>query len=330
MKGKIFYLLFLLEGLFLIMLYDFRGLRFLFCCLVLLPLLSFLLLIPMAFCCSVSIKASRQTVVREETAQFRLVVENKGLLPVSGLSVRVRWSAPGEKEGKAWKRLSGLGRGAREEIVLEFAAAHCGRARLRVARARLYDYFGIFSLPVKVRGRSLDVCVYPMASPVAREAMALDFKEMGKDREGDMFLRGYLPGDSLRRIYWQLSAKTEELQVRDFEKSGLLRVFLDFSPAYRKQCGEWDRYLDRLSSLLFFLLEEAGGDMFWMEAVWRQAGRLYTYDISDMAALYIWLGAILAEEPLGTPFGGGEDAIGEALCLREDCGLYIGEQCIYG
>lgn len=323
-------MLLLLEGCCLMALYNFQGLRFLFCCMVFIPFVCFLLLIPMIFSCTVSLKSCQEEAVRMEPVRLRLTVENRGMLPISGLFVCVRWKAPGEKEVKVRRRLCGLGRNDRGEIMLELSALHCGRARLRVTRVRLFDYLGLFSLPVRIREQTAEIYIYPVVTPIMKEAVALDSWEMGKEREGDTFLREYLPGDSLRRIYWQLSAKTGDMLIRDLEQSGAIRIFLDFPSGYRGRFGEWDNYLDRACSLLYFLAEENGGALFSTEVVWRHNGNLFIYDISDAAALQIWVGALLAEEPLGEPLAPEENVLGEAFCLKEDCRLYFGEQCIYG
>lgn len=311
-------------------LYNFQGLRFLFCCLVCIPAACFLFLIPMVFSCTVSVEARRQSVTRTEPVTIKVAVENGGWFPVSGVAVRVSWKAPGEKEVKAWKKLRGIGRNAREELLFELSASHCGRACFQVTKAGLFDYLGLFSLPVKRRQESVEIDICPIITPILSERMAYDPWLLGSEREGDIFLRDYLPGDRLHRIYWKLSAKDDNLQIRDVGRGGFVRIFLDFSPEFSTLGREWDEYLDRACSLFHHLVAGVSSPC-TVEAVWRRNGSHVKFDISDIADLQTWTSIMLGEDTRRTPSQEEEVLMqGEALCLREDCVLYFGEQCVYG
>lgn len=321
----------LLEGCCLVGLYDFQGLRFLLCCAVCIPLAGFLLLIPLALRCTVSIEMRQLTVTRGEPARIKVIVENGGFLPIAGSLVCVSWKAPGEKERKVRKRLGGLGTNASGDISLELTALHCGMADFRVTKACLFDYLGIFSLPMKRREKSIIICIHPVVTPMPKESIGLNPRIMGREEDGDMLLRDYMPGDSLHRVYWKLFVKAGELQIRDFEQSGSIRMFLDFPADYGNRREEWDNYLDRVCSLLYFLVEEPEASWFSVEVVWRRNEGFLKYRISDTVALQAWVGVLLAEEPLGAPFGEEEiPLLGEAFCMKEDCKLYLGEQWVYG
>lgn len=331
MKRRIYYLLLLLEGCCLVALYNFQGLRFLLCCAVCIPLACFLLLIPMALSCTVSIETRQLTVTRGEPARFRVIVEKGGFLPAAGALVCISWKAPGEKERKARKRLNGFGQKTGADVSFELSAMHCGTACFKVTKARLFDYLGIFSLPMKRREKSMEICIYPIVTPMPRETMVLDPRTMGREEEGDMLLRDYKPGDSLHRVYWKLFAKVGELQIRDFEQGGSIRIFLDFSADYRNRQEEWDGYLDKVCSLLYFLVEEPRDPGFSVEVAWRQKENFLKYHISDIVALQAWVGSLLGQEPVGAPFVEEEiPFLGEAFCMKEDCRLYLGEQWVYG
>ena len=88
-RRRFCYLLLLAAGSYFIMLYDFQGLRFLFGCVICIPLVSFLFLIPVCFGCSVRLEAGEEVVLRGETLKTRVTVTNKGLLPVPGVFVEL-------------------------------------------------------------------------------------------------------------------------------------------------------------------------------------------------------------------------------------------------
>lgn len=330
-RRRICYLLLLAAGGYFIMLYNFQGLRFLFCCLVCIPLVSILFLIPLRFFCRADLSRGQDTAARGEQVELWLTAENRAWIPAARIQVELYWEAPGEKAVKIRKWFCGMGRTVVRERIPDLRAVHCGCGTMRVSRARVYDWLGIFSLPIG-KSAPVRVCILPVASPVPRaveQAYSGILRETGAEREGDLMLRDFQPGDSLHRVYWKMAARGGGLQVRDFERSGSLRVFLHFTGELSAE--QWDRYLDMAASLFCFLAEESRlGAGISVEAVWRQENLYLGCDVSDGESLRRWLCALLKGEAVGEflpeeevlhPEGGWH--------LEEDCRLYFGEQCIY-
>jgi len=330
-KRRICYLLLLVLGGYFVLLYDFRGLRFLYCCVFFIPLVSFLLLIPKVFLCKVGVEAEDKMVTRGEPVRLDVIVENRGILPTARILAVMCWSVQGEKELTEKKWLCGFGRG-REEIPLELSASHCGRAELVIKKARACDYLGLFSLPVR-RKEAVTFCVAPVITPVFREEMeqaGLQLKLLAGEGEEDMALRNYQPGDSLHRIYWKLSVKAGELQVREFEQNGSIRLFLNFSGTFRQQARKWDTYLDKACSLICFLMGEGQEAHVIPKIVWPQGESFIQYEMQDMEALQGWIYAVLMQEYTGQLLAEEEIPFLRDGChLEEDCKLYFGEQCVY-
>ena len=100
----------------------------------------------------------------------------------------------------------------------------CGRIRLAVESARLYDCFGLIG--VKTQPDAHSACVVQpdtflqtlVLSPAA--AHIDDTEDYSNERPGydlsEMFqIRDYVPGDSQRQIHWKLSHKYDKLIVKD-------------------------------------------------------------------------------------------------------------------
>lgn len=100
----------------------------------------------------------------------------------------------------------------------------CGRIRLAVESARLYDCFGLIG--VKTQPDAHSACVVQpdtflqtlVLSPAA--AHIDDTEDYSNERPGydlsEMFqIRDYVPGDSQRQIHWKLSHKYGKLIVKD-------------------------------------------------------------------------------------------------------------------
>lgn len=333
MTRRICYLLLLAAGFFQMMLYDYQGLRFLLCCAVCIPALCFILLLFQFHSCKVTLLTDRIFVSRGDTVKVRVRVRARagGILPISGIWVWMRWHLPGEQGEKQLLRIRGIRRNSIREIPVELTAKHCGRVRIEMKKAAIYDCLGLFSLPVK-KGEGVEICITPVIGPVSAQvletALGNPVSRMG-EQEGDLLLRDFLPGDSLHRIYWKLMAKDGEMQVRDMEKSNSFRFFFSFSDAFRSQSKNWDRYLDRACSLLYFFAENQPTQT-RMEAVWKSGESFFRQEITDVESLQTWIYLLLMQEAAGMPFPEAEiPLLEQGFHLEEDCRLYVGEQCVY-
>ncbi len=332
-RRRLCFLLLLAAGGYFIMLYDFQGLRFLFGCILCIPLVSFLFLIPMSLGCRTHLSADREAVMRGETLEAKVTVENRGLLPVPGVLLELYWNVPGEREVKVRKRLNCMGMKEKEIFSSGVSAIHCGQASLELAGAKVCDYLGLFSLPVRGKGGA-EICITPVVKPVpspVETAYSQTLQGGGGEREGDMLLRDFQPGDSLHRVYWKLMAKGDDLQVRDFERSSSVSLFLHFSDELKSRAKEWDRYLDGTVSLLYFLAEECRQTIqLSVEVVWRQGDAFFRCAIQDGDAVQAWVCALLREEAVGTALLEEEiPLLEQGWHMEEDCRLYFGEQCVY-
>lgn len=86
-------------------------------------------------------------------------------------------------------------------------------------RVRVYDYLGLFALPLS-HPKKLRVVVEPKPLPIPNQEEAdADSVFSWKPKNGGFSenheLRLYVPGDSLRQIHWKLSAKTGKLIIRE-------------------------------------------------------------------------------------------------------------------
>ncbi len=332
-RRRLCYLLLLAAGSYFIMLYDFQGLRFLFGCVICIPLVSFLFLVPACICCRSRLEAGGETVMRGELLKTRVTVENKGLLPISRVLVELRWTVPGEREMRVRKWLYGMGMNEKAEFFPEVLAMHCGSALLLVDKVKVYDYLGIFSLSGG-RREHVEICITPVVTPVpsaVETAYSQVLHGTGGEREGDMLLRDFQPGDSLHRVYWKLMAKGGDLQVRDFERSSSVSLFLHFSDELCERTEEWDWYLDRAASLLYFFAEECRmAVQVSLEVIWPRGDAFFRCAIQDGGAAEAWICALLRDKAAGTALLEEEiPFLEQGWHLEEDCRLYFGEQCVY-
>lgn len=121
------------------------------------------------------------------------------------------------------ERLTLRGKGA-DRVSWEITSPYCGCLTFRLERLRVYDLFGIVSLPVKASAQKR-TAVMPDTFPVpvrpeTAPSEQTDSQEYAQDRRGQdrtetYQLRSYVPGDSLSLIHWKLSSKLGQMVVRD-------------------------------------------------------------------------------------------------------------------
>lgn len=222
--------------------------------------------------------------VKDTPFAVEVGLENAGLLPAPEVRVEVwcRDEYTGRTEG-----LSGAAMlDSRGQATLRFTldCAHCGRLSFRLGRVQVWDHLGVFAAKCRTAGGVQQVSVLPPVPGGGETLSGGQAWQSGEgeglsrrpgDDPGDTYdIREFREGDAVRRIHWKLSAKTDELMVRDFgrpmERTTL--VLLDLRAEERPDRAAWDRFLERVAQVSAGLL--AGG--FAHEVIWYQpegAGR---------------------------------------------------------
>lgn len=157
-------------------------------------------------------------------AADRLQPEDPGPLTVGG-EAKVRLCSLGilpcpPYRGKIYmeNRLTGEKRTVREGSALP--TEHCGGWTLRGKSLWMGDYLGLLSIPIPPVGRvRIPVRPHPLPLPESMQWI-LHAPERWKPRPAGGFSenhehRSYRPGDEWNRIHWKLSAKTDQLIVRE-------------------------------------------------------------------------------------------------------------------
>ena len=145
----------------------------------------------------------RLTAGTEAVIQFRCV--SKGIPPQWNCRVLVTHGITGKR-----KRLRSAD---------PLPTDHSGVLFCHLTRVRVYDYLGLFALPLRGQ-RNLRVVVEPKPVPIPHSEEAdADAAFAWKPKNGGFSenheLRLYAPGDNLRQIHWKLSAKTGKLIIRE-------------------------------------------------------------------------------------------------------------------
>lgn len=192
------------------MLYTFQGLRLMICIWIAVPPVCLMSVLIKLFQCKAEPQAPAVSVTRGQTITFSIRIKNRGLLPGAGVRADMRWHFRGAKDVRQRRWLRGISGRSGRKIEFEFQTAHCGRVEATVAKARMYDCLGLFSVPLRRRG-SVSIPVMPAYVPMGENEMErivglLNARSSRGD--GDLIVREYQPGDSVRSIHWKLMAKS--------------------------------------------------------------------------------------------------------------------------
>ena len=241
-----------------------------------------------------------------------LYVENTGKLPAAFL-LRLKYCYPESTEKKDREHCGELGwretveRGERITPQLNQGLPWCGVAELSIKELRIYDYLFLFCAKKRVSAK-LKAVVLP-----ARHSLSLSWEGRTggweEDTEGSLhpgdstqprWLKEYVPGEPYRAIHWKLSARTDQLWVKEYgqeseERWEQIFLFLGEGEPWSMQSRE--AFYHILSALLTGILEDGRSAM----AVWDDAeGRVHrmeTHGEEDVETVLLELYQTLQEIP---------------------------------
>lgn len=243
---------------------------------------------------------------KENQAVFTLAVKNPGLLPVSGIRLRlVLLDQKGKKTESKDLSLS-LGPRSRRKYSLNFSSPYCGRFQIRIKKLRLYSFF---SLAWISRGQDYlgEALFFPEPSPIPLKLSERTryFTPEGEDSLENPFLssasggfqddvHSYHPGDPLRLVHWKLSARADELLVRSpgTGEGFSILLFLDLkTPVQTNSAGQISSFFQCAASLSFSMLEiKCSHLMIWFDQKAQCLQRLPIRNEEEMTfALYCLL-----------------------------------------
>ena len=152
-------------------------------------------------------------------AAYVTVTAFSGFLPQSHLRFRLTVTAAmSGKKTVLRQRVQNQG-----SYYVPLDTGHCGSYLCRVEKPRVYDYLGLFWIPVR-RSEAVKTLVRPVPQAPAKLPNLSQFLlRRLKPKPGGGFseeheLRDYRPGDNLRDIHWKLSVKTDRLIVREAQE----------------------------------------------------------------------------------------------------------------
>lgn len=245
--------------------------------------------------------------VADEGSEVSVLVHIRNKSPLSLFRLKICLAAGNtfsSRRKKVWMKVSGAGMG---EQVLKYKIRlpEAGNIEIRLQKIRLYDMMGLLFL----NKREKSVCyiqVLPKieAIPVKisesvrnfyGESDKYDEEKSGYDHSEIFRIRTFMDGDKLQSIHWKISAKSDELMVKEnsFPKACAVVLLLD----YRKKKGKRENIGDflKLVGSLSFSLMDMGCPHYisWYEEKTRDITRIR---VDDEESYYMFLAYYLQEQ----------------------------------
>lgn len=263
LRNRLSYLVILLAVLLFFI--CFNGYLSLYVLLVTLaiPLLSLLLSLPSVFCVNLSLTPKRLFTGKGQELPLSLKVKSR--LPLASGRIRVTLTVRNTLTGEARKeRLAFTAGRTGLTVTYQLSSASCGQVLCRLSKGRIYDYMGLFLLPLRLtKAARCEVLFYPavyrtdltvVQIPVPDgDGDAYSQKKPGNDPSEIFAFREYREGDKLSRIHWKLSQKAGTPLVKELGLPIADHIFflLDLNGTGM----EADALLDAFATLSAFLSE---------------------------------------------------------------------------
>ena len=159
-----------------------------------------------------------------EDVHFHFHIDGNLALPISkGLKIKLVLTNTFVNEANEHEILLEFGYGCRDYTWTQKTDS-VGTLRLHVKKAEIMDLFGLVSQPVSLCNDA-STTVYPkwINTEFSFSQESFGYLENegivenihGNDRNEILNYREYIPGDDIRNIHWKLSAKTDEIFVRE-------------------------------------------------------------------------------------------------------------------
>ncbi|MCR5703333.1 MAG: DUF58 domain-containing protein [Eubacterium sp.] len=210
------------------------------------------------------------SVERSEKIPISIMVENRSKYFPQGVLIYLTAvnTFTGEKTRTTVKQV--IPPKTKKNVSLSMEIKNCGTVRIGVKKIRVYDLTQLISLRKKVQGE-MRVSVLPMTHLIPMEITkkTRDFiadaeehsdRESGDDVSEIYQVREYTKEDSARDIHWKVSAKMDDLFVKDYGKplgSSILILFHTNSVKHKKKNTELNiQALELVASLSMSLFEQ--------------------------------------------------------------------------
>lgn len=213
------------------------------------------------------ISVKREIVEQGEDVPISVQIWNKSPFPTEvRIKVLVGYAGETKKKKQTWKLYVG---GKKEEnITQNISARKCGKMEIALGKITVSDWWGGFSFRKKMREQE-KILVMPKPCPVnlvvshKTKWFPIESEAYAQDKSGDdnteiYEIREYRNGDRIQKVHWKVSAKQDDLYVKEYsypEGAGVL-LLLEGEKSEKAVGEKTPLFLQGLASLSMAMLEK--------------------------------------------------------------------------
>lgn len=247
-------------------------------------------------------------VLRGEKFQLRGELTNESRLPVPQLMVRLAVRVYPEQEELLLQGKLMLDGRERGWLCFQLDSTHCGCLEIRPEQLTVTDFLGIFARRCRIDGDEKHLLF--ILPELLRENQSIpdlqgifpaedaDSQRQGSDTADPYRIRSYQEGDSLKLVHWKLTARLNQLMVREMADSAekLTWLFLNLQekpglPPVRRNPEAWDHFVETVASASASLLKTEKRHMvLWFDGA---SGTIVRQLVSDETSLQEMLCGLL-------------------------------------
>lgn len=285
--------------LYLSLIFESTGLALLGLSAVLFAVLSFFYLLFIRKKVRVKLEIPVKVAEKGQDFGLRIDVTNRFIVPIGKLVMHIEYGEDCSRDREEITlKMFDIPKGKSSEIK-RLAVMFSGNYEFVTDRIRIYDCFGIFCMKLKAKSITHalilpelnEVCV-TLGEGVKNfygEALVYDELNVGPDHSETFDVREFRNGDKLQKVHWKLSARTDELMVKETSLPKACPVVL-FMPEGEK--GE-NGALDYMASLSFTLTDMKCAHY----VIWNSASRndIVRVRVDDEESFYFALTAYMQD-----------------------------------
>lgn len=247
LRKWIFFLALLVFNLFMSLKTSFASFGFIFWVLLVLPLVSFMWLVLIYF--SRRLNLARKITLRIEEDDFLEVVleaSNKSILPIFDVVLEDYLSCAAAADRQKFIMLDFLSPNSIERLAYRCLCPQRGKYDIGPIIAYFFDPLGLFYFKEKfplyselyVYPRTFNIRKFPHLNKGSSPWMGIETSRVSGDDDEFYGVREYKRGDPLKKIHWMVSARKNQLIVKEFQRQSFFRATILFNLEKDDNFGE--------------------------------------------------------------------------------------------
>ncbi len=292
----------IVSGVFFILYKDILSL-ILFGVLVLIPIILFLLLVIMRLSVSFELNSDSSILTKGDRGEFNIRVKNRFVLPVIRIKLYGTYKNSFLNQTDKSELCFNAAPFSDRTYKVELVSEHVGNVDVTFSKVKVFDYFCVFALPIKVN-KSFSFSIIPSVADVGvnlsqnmytlSESNIFSKHKPGDDPSEVFQIRDYVGGDKLNRIHWKLSTKQNSFMVKDYSlpisEAALIVVDLCCNPDDPKELDLVDAVFEAAFSLSHLFIEK--GTVHRIAWYNKKAKNSYVVSVESLDELYTTMGLI--------------------------------------